>query len=103
MSLRTPTRADFERIALHLGYGMKLSSGIEPGAYYCHLYPPQSEEMKESKVRIVHILESRKVGEKWEFWISDKIAGLEVVSELPKYAHLIYRYTVKPLEEATAE
>lgn len=103
MSLRTPTRDDFSSIARHLGYAMKLSPGIESGVYYCHLYPPQSDEMKESKVRIVHILESRKVDDKWEFWISDRIPGLEVVSQLPKYTHPIYRYVVKLPEESTVK
>lgn len=98
-----PTRTDFERIALHLGYGMNLSPGIEPGVYFCHLYPPQTEEMKRSYIRAVHILESRKVNDRWEFWVSDRIPGLEVASELPKHTHLIYRYVVKPPEVATTE
>ncbi len=103
MSLCTPTREDFSRIARKLGYAMKLSPGIELGVYYCHLYPPQTEGMKQDQVRVVHIMESRLVGDKWEFWISDKIPGLEVVSELPKHTHLIYRYVVKPPELATPE
>ena len=103
MTLRTPTRDDFSRIAKHLGYGMKLSPGIEHGVFYCHLYPPQTEEMKCSHIRVVHLLESRKVGDEWEFWISDEIAGLEVVSKLPKHTHPIYRYVVRPPSVATTE